>query len=325
MYLGSAVTMAWYEEALTLLVKDEGGVARRPSWLALHGHRAHVLVPCNEHGPLGVIRRWTESAAAEHEIRMLQELSSLESESVGVTVPRHLGKLTQGSATITVQSWLKGKPMMVAGSLHNLSRIRQDLSAFRWWISDRLSALPLASALPNYLSETLARRIHRLLPGTLLQERISQFILSSTPDSQSEFGVMHNDLHPGNLLLGKNGRISGVLDWEHAGPGPLLCDWMTFVNEYVLALRSRENARGGSRVQSNMHSAWFARGPLSQVVRDETRLLLEASRTKSSGRVTCWRLAAFRFAYSRLPSHSPSDQEEAASWLVAAPPTFILD
>jgi aminoglycoside phosphotransferase (APT) family kinase protein len=127
---------------------------------------------------------------------------------------------------------------------------------------------------------------------------------------EAECGVLHNDLHLGNLLFDEKGHLSGVIDWEHAGAGPLVSDWFGFVAEYSLWQRGE---RGGIEATArSLELAWRSDAPLCKVARAQTRRLVELSSASPAALDACFRLAAFRFSYAR--SH---DESEAAQVVIA--------
>jgi hypothetical protein len=319
------MSAAWYDEALDLLAANAG----RPhfgalGWLVFRGHRAHVLIPCDAGGPLGVIRRWNDASVAEHEAAMLERLQREEVAPALTTFPKPVGSFRKGESLISVQSWLAGSPMQARSGPKGQTAAVGYLSAFRRWLSLRLANRPLAPLLPSYATDVLARRLARRTPDGPAHWALQRFLAALDETLRAEHGILHNDLNLGNLLLDSSGRISGVLDWEHAGPGPLLCDWVGFVNQLALAL-SVGDRRALPTVQNALQAAWLEPGWLKRAVHAETKLFLASSQASSRTMAACWQLATFRVAYASIRDESPAAQATISEWLTLRAPDFSRD
>jgi Ser/Thr protein kinase RdoA (MazF antagonist) len=282
---------AWFAPALEVLSAASGRRSERLGWLMFRGHRAQVFVPCDELGPLGVIRRWQSNDVASRERDVLEALAYEEPASIATTLPRHLGTYVHAGVVISMQSWLPGDPLRRRLFYTPATDVARVLTAVADWFVSRFERRELGQALPNYLTDTIAARLRRRTSGQPGQLAFERFVAASNP-AQAECGVLHNDLHPGNLLFGDAGSISGVLDWEHAGRGPLICDWFGFVSEYALWL-SRER-RGAPAVERALATAWGGSSKFSRIAREQCERVLASSRTRGEGLLLSWRLAAFR-------------------------------
>ena len=176
----------------------------------------------------------------------------------------------------------------------------------------------------NTMMRVAVTRITRRTPTGPARRELQQFLTGLDETVQAEHGVLHNDLNLGNLLVDQSGNLSGVLDWEHAGLGPLLCDWIGFVNQLALAL-SDGNRHALLNVQAALELAWLGSGWLQRAVREETQRLFSSSRAPAQAKIACWRLATFRVAYASVRDEGPAAQTAIGKWLTIPAPEFIAD
>lgn len=301
---------AWFAPAVEALLAASGRAqVGNLGWTIFHGHRAQVLVVCDDLGPLGVVRKWQSVEVGQHELGMLEALASSEPATVMHTLPRHVASLSRGSAVFSAQTWLTGVPLANAGGDRGAAAVERTIGAMADWFAARLAQRVPSIAFPNFLGDEILARLGRRTPGGIAERAFVAFT-EQTSGLEAVCGVLHNDLHMGNLLFDRDGRVSGVLDWEHAGPGPILCDWFGFVDEYALW---QAGERGGLEATSRaLGNAWRSAAPLSKVARSQTLRLAQLSRSTPTALDASFRLASFRFSYARN-----QDESEAAQAIMA--------
>jgi hypothetical protein len=240
---------------------------------------------------------------------MLEELVRSEPPQVVRTLPRHVISASHGGADFSAQSWLSGAPLPSSARDRSPAALERTLQTVADWFEARIRARAPTNAFPNFVGDVLLRRLARRIPGGAAQRALSAFTEQSL-GLEAECGVLHNDLHPGNLLFDESGGLSGVIDWEHAGPGPLLSDWFGFVAELALW---QSGERGGVEAASRaLQRAWHDGATLCRIARTPTRRLVALSLANPAALDACFRLAAFRFSYARS-----QDDGEAAQVVVA--------
>lgn len=311
---------AWFAPAVEALLAASGRAqVGKLGWTIFHGHRAQVLVACDERGPLGVLRKWQSRGVGEHELGMLQALASSEPPAVMHTLPRHVASLSRGRAVFSAQSWLTGAPLDNAARDRGAVAVERTIAAMADWFAARLATRAPSLAFPNFLGDEILARLGRRTPGGVAERAFVAFT-EQTAGLEAACGVLHNDLHMGNLLFDEEGRVSGVLDWEHAGPGPLLCDWFGFVDEYTLW---QAGERSGLDATSRaLDSAWRSAAPICKVARAQTLRLAQLSRATPAALDACFRLASFRFSYARNQDEGDAAQAAMARSLEPGLPEF---
>lgn len=163
---------------------------------------------------VGVLTRAGDgSAATGRELRTTAEILDL-ARSRGVLVPRYLLIAPMEAAHVVVQERLAGNPPEAAdGPL-----VERLVDATRPWIGllagrDDLprQSMYLTESGPGYcLHESLAhydRRTRRLL------QRVHR-IGDSGPGKFLGEDLSHLDYHAGNVLVGEDGELSGIIDWD---------------------------------------------------------------------------------------------------------------
>ena len=309
-----SATKTWLNEAVGTLARARGvPVSGALGWTIIRGHRAQVLIPSDSCGALGVLRKWQSAAVAEHDLSMLRALEEQEPAAVLATLPRHLGSFGRGDVVLTAQTWLPGAPLAVSHAIP----ARAILGTVADWFQARLAGRATTSAFPNLLSNELLGRLTRRTPDGQATRALSAFV-EALRGQPARCGILHNDLHPGNLLFDTQARLSGVLDWEHAGPGPLLCDWFGFVNELALMeVGGLEHARS---TEDALQAAWQARSEFCVAALRETARLTQPETPVTTQ--ACFRLAAFRFCYARTRDEGPAAQAAITRCLGLALPAL---
>ncbi|MFJ5777085.1 phosphotransferase [Streptomyces sp. NPDC093094] len=182
--------------------------------------------------------RAARSVLSENE--RLRAVAALPLGAARPAVPTVLGLLRHNGLAALATDALPGVSMEVAchrrGHHARPGPVRADFAAAADWLADLQSATagplgPLdlrpgtAEALQDLLPPPVLARFHRLRRG--LRRHLAPL------------GVVHGDFRPGSLLL-RDGRISGVVDWEHARTtGSPLADPARFVVSYCGYLTGR--------------------------------------------------------------------------------------
>jgi aminoglycoside phosphotransferase (APT) family kinase protein len=183
--------------------------------------------------PLGEFPRGAHDVAREHRI-----LSSLG--STPVPVPPIVALCTDVSVTgapFYVMQWVDGaivdRPSSVADVLPDESSRRR--MAFE--LVDALAALHTVDVDAVGLGglgpradhlERLIERMRRVWEKTRTRElpvidSVHARLRAARP-AQRYTGLVHSDFRPGNVILGRDGQVAAILDWELAALGDVLID-----------------------------------------------------------------------------------------------------
>ncbi|MFI9150180.1 phosphotransferase family protein [Streptomyces sp. NPDC053367] len=229
--------------------------ATGPVVLLDHSHdpaaRLLLLVfPPGSPDPATAVKIPTGPHAAQSILREAERLGALARLPLGAarpTVPTVQGLLRHGDLPALATTALPGVSMLVAyhrpGHHARPGPVRADFAAAAHWLADLQSATAGAPApldLRPGVVETLDGRLPRPARVHLhaLRRRLRAHRAPRT--------AVHGDFWPGNLLVG-HGRISGVVDWEHArSAGSPLADPARFIVSYCEYLDRR--TRPGHRV-----------------------------------------------------------------------------
>lgn len=112
------------------------------------------------------------------------------------------------------------------------SRLDGSAPAFpRWgdYLLHRFGEIRERCRAVDAVEADVLERVHSALAG-----------LIATIDDAAEPVLCHRDLHPGNLILGPDGSVAGIIDWDMAEPWDRAGDW--FKLEYEV-LRTRPAGR----------------------------------------------------------------------------------
>jgi hypothetical protein len=229
--------------------------ASGPVVLLGHGHdpAAQVLLlifPSGAPDPELAVKIPADPDAARSVLREAERLRALAGLPLGAarpTVPTVLGLLRHGDLPALATTALPGVSMLVAyhrpGHHARPGPVRADFAAAADWLSGFQSATagPLA---PLDLRPGVAEALDERLPRPA---RVHLHALRRRLRTQrAPRTAVHGDFWPGNLLV-SHGRISGVVDWEHArSAASPLADPARFVVSYCQYLDDR--TRPGHRV-----------------------------------------------------------------------------
>ncbi|MGW2519710.1 phosphotransferase family protein [Streptomyces sp. NPDC001617] len=191
-----------------------------------------VKVPTGPGGVPSVLR----------EAEQLRAVAALPLGGARPAVPELVGLLRHGSLPALATTALPGVPMLVAyhrpGHHARPALVRADFTAAAHWLATLqsntagetapLDVAPGAAGIPERAGEELRA----------LRRRLRRYTAPLT--------AVHGDYWPGNILM-RDGRVSGVVDWEHARTaGSPLSDPARFVVAYCEYLDRR--TRPGHRV-----------------------------------------------------------------------------
>lgn len=143
--------------------------------------------------------------------------------SAGVPAPRHELVAVHGAVTVVVQELLPGTPPAVVDAAV-LQAMLDVHERFAGLLPGRAASIPLhlrASGPGFCLHETLAAydtRTRRLLG------RVRE--IGAQGDSADGCDLVHVDFHTGNVLF-DGGALTGIVDWDGAGPGDRRLDLVT--------------------------------------------------------------------------------------------------
>lgn len=172
-------------------------------------------------------------------------------------LPERLRHVSDGESYYALDARLPGRPgigrfapstdavMSALAPLHRLGRHRAVLSEqlLHSWVEAPAAALRAALTTRGMSTASVARLMDELVP-----------VLTGR---SLELGWTHGDLHPGNVLVGADGRITGLIDWSQARDTDLdaldLALWL-------LTVRQRRGESLGRQVAHRLRSgvAWPA-------------------------------------------------------------------
>jgi len=205
-----------------------------------------VLLVSPETGqPVLAVKAPTTAAAeraVDAEARVLKELGRMRLGTVAETIPRVVEVVEFEQRRAPVMSALPGRPLSTAyaerGHTRDSARVSADFRAAGDWLAElqqatagRPAPLDLDAGVSVRLRERFAHDQALESDLTRLEAMHARLRRSSTPRT-----VVHGDFWVGNIL-GSNGRVSGVVDWEAATVcGEPVRDLVRFANMYALYL-----------------------------------------------------------------------------------------
>ncbi|MFF4055881.1 phosphotransferase family protein [Streptomyces sp. NPDC001668] len=197
-----------------------------------------VKVPTGPGGVPGIVR----------EAAQLQAMATLPLDETRSAVPAVVGLLRHDGLPALATTALPGVPMLVAyhrpGHHARPAPVRADFAAAAAWLAALQSVTAGESAPLDFapgVAEVLGPRLDDERAREelrALRRRLRRYCAPLT--------AVHGDFWPGNILV-RDGRVSGVVDWEHARTaGSPLSDPARFVVAYSEYLDRR--TRPGHRV-----------------------------------------------------------------------------
>lgn len=218
-----------------------------------------AFVGADRHPSLVVKVARTEGASASvrREAVALHRLATLDPALLGHTVPRLVDTRSVDGRAVLVTTACAGQPMSIPYHRwhHTASPalVGADFAVAATWLR-QLSALvtpdqsgsawPTGSSTDGVLE--LPDRISRRWPGDPLAAEVTEWAEGRGRMLRVDrSGVVHGDFWCGNVLRAAD-RVSGVVDWEHAGWGDPLRDRVRFALSYALYLDRHTPA--GARV-----------------------------------------------------------------------------
>ena len=192
----------------------------------------------------------------------------------GVPTPEPRGVVPFGEKWVTLFPWIAARE---ARALDDVEAAGEALG--------RIHATRLDGAgLPNhYTVDELERRLEGFSRDARFAEvvpKLARQLVAARKRARGDEGLIHQDLFPDNLLVGDQGELRAVLDFEQATRGPLLYDQAVALNAWCWDGVTLD--RGAAE---RLMAGYFKRvpGPIDRV------LLLEECR-----------LAAARFTITRI-------------------------
>lgn len=205
------------------------------------------------------------------EATALQAVGALDPALVGGTVPRLVDVRRDRGGAVLVTEAVPGTPMSVdyhrwRGTTRP-DAVRADLAGAASWLqalSEAVGPLPEASSPSGWPG--IAKRLRARWPSDPVARDVADAVTTTMPSlrlpADGPWSVVHGDFWAGNVLR-TDGRVTGVVDWEHAvvGGDPLR-DLTRFALSYVLYLD--RHTRTGREVRG--HPGLVA-GPWGEPVR----------------------------------------------------------
>jgi len=193
--------------------------------------------------------------AVEHEVALLRELRTFALGELADSIPSVMDILEFGGRPAAVMSAVGGVPMSTAymRGRHTAShrRVAADLAAVGTWLDRFQSITASGRSIALDMGVGVHGRLRSRFPNEPLDSALDD--LAAIHARLREHGVpetaVHGDLWIGNVLC-REGRISGVVDWEAAAMrGQPARDLARFAHIYALYLDRR--TRAGRRVRGH--------------------------------------------------------------------------
>jgi Phosphotransferase enzyme family len=244
--------------SLTSFIGEVGG---RAACLALsrdpNAKLTILLFPPGAERPAFVVKVPTSDVAArsvDRETARLSDLADCDLGAVSGTVPRVVARLEHHGRPVLVTTALPGRSMLAGyhSWRHTARRgaVAADFAAAGAWLSalHRFTTGARRTEAMGSVAEAIRDRFGGRGGGAEdaacaegLRQRLAGYPVPA--------GVVHGDFWPGNLL-GRDGEVSGVIDWEMARlDGPVTSDLARFVIAYSLYLD--RHTRPGRRVSGH--------------------------------------------------------------------------
>lgn len=206
--------------------------------------------------------------AVDAEARVLGLLDRTRLGALGETIPRLVEIVEFAGRRAFVMSALPGRPLSTAYASRRHTRdpakVAADFAAAGEWLAELQRATAGDEVGPERGGGVLARLADRFAGDGALEHDLERLaaIEARLRRSAVRRTVVHGDFWVGNIL-GSNGRVSGVVDWEAAAPaGEPVRDLVRFANMYALyserGRRARTRGWGAGLEHVLYGSGWFA-------------------------------------------------------------------
>lgn len=180
--------------------------------------------------------------AVDAEARMLEELGRRDLGALAETVPRLVEVVEFEQRRAAVMSALPGRPLSTAyatrGHTADAGRVSAEFAAAGAWLA-RLQRATAGARAPLEMDAGVLSRLRERFasdPGLASDLEQLEAIHDRLRRSLTPRTVVHGDFWVGNIL-GSNGSVSGVVDWEAAATGgEPVRDLVRFANMYALYL-----------------------------------------------------------------------------------------
>ncbi len=238
------------------------------SWRVSAGDDAFTL----KVGPPSAAPKWA-SARQAHDLAA----------AVGVPVPPLVHFAVRPDAVVRVIRWVDGQPL--ASILDDPTRMRRfadDLGRAvaalheveRTVFSSRLDgSAPSFARWSDYIGHRLGQVRHRAVAAGALDDRVLDRIdevagaLVAQVSPVVRPTLCHRDLHPDNVLVGPNGRLVAILDWDMAESWDPAGDW--FKLDWLLLPRLGAHGADVDTAYRDVHASrplWAERKRLVEVI-----------------------------------------------------------
>lgn len=169
----------------------------------------------------------------------------------GPRIAQRIGEVVAALEDHAVATW--GRPGEDARFAGTADSWREGWRSYAAWWAGRARA---GGVDPDGLIERLERALDELLPEL---------------DAVDHFAIVHNDLHPSNLLFDREAPglpLVGVVDWESAMAGDPLAEWALFLDldsgellGHVVRGYGRERAAAlrGANAAARLRAYWLTR------------------------------------------------------------------
>jgi Phosphotransferase enzyme family len=204
-----------------------------------------------------VARRAEEEAALRAEHSMLVELRSASLPTITCDVPRPLLMERIAGRAALVTTALSGSPLTVRyhepGHVQDPGQVAADLSMAGSWLlrfqgeTQTGEPVPMAAAFEGWVLPVFERYRERIGWSDWEEQLLERLAVLAVEldDVAIPLAAVHGDYATGNLLV-KDGRISGVVDWELGRPvGPPFSDLFKFAASYGSYLDRATPLRNG--------------------------------------------------------------------------------
>lgn len=248
-------------------------------------------------GPPSAAPKWA-SARQAHDLAA----------AVGVPVPELVHFAVHPDAVVRVLRWVDGEPLAsVLDDPTRTARFAGDLGRAvaalhgveRTDFSSRLDgSAPSFPRWGDYIGHRLGQVRHRALAAEALDARVLDRIDEVAGALAEEVSpvvrptLCHRDLHPDNVLVGPDGRLVAILDWDMAESWDAAGDW--FKLDWLLLPRLGAHGAEVAAAYRTVHTVrprWAERTRLVEVI--------ESANAVANARTAGW--AAFgEEAYRRL-------------------------